>query len=102
MSLQIKFYTKPNCSLCEEVEELLEEMENLFKFSAHRIDITDDLDIYEKYKHQIPVIEIGGKYYLSGKITRKELKQKIQTYKKEDKDEIDKKVKLLLKELFVL
>ncbi|MFQ6082302.1 MAG: glutaredoxin family protein [Candidatus Aminicenantia bacterium] len=83
ISLQIIFYTRPNCPLCEEAEELLEEMENLFSFSINKIDITDDLDIYEKYKHQIPVIEIGNKYYLYGKINRKELKQKIQDYRKD-------------------
>ncbi|MCP2520775.1 glutaredoxin family protein [SCandidatus Aminicenantes bacterium Aminicenantia_JdfR_composite] len=77
-SLKIVFYTKPNCSLCDEAEELLREMETLFKLSIHKIDITTDFKIYNKYKHKIPVIEINNKYCLSGRISGKELKKKIQ------------------------
>lgn len=77
MNLQITFYTKPNCSLCEEAEELLEEMKDLFGFSIFKVNIIKNMSTYEKYKNQIPVIDLGGRYYFSGKISRKELKQKI-------------------------
>lgn len=46
MSLQIKFYTKPNCPLCEEAEELLDEMQRHFDFAVLKIDITTDMDTY--------------------------------------------------------
>ncbi|MFB0565779.1 MAG: glutaredoxin family protein [Candidatus Aminicenantaceae bacterium] len=77
MSLQITFYTKPNCPLCEEAEELLEELKDLFGFSIFKVNIIKNMSTYEKYKNQIPVIDLGGRYYLSGKIDKKELKQKI-------------------------
>lgn len=75
--MQITFYTKPNCPLCEEAEELLEELKDLFGFSIFKVNIIKNMSTYEKYKNQIPVIDLGGRYYLSGKIDKKELKQKI-------------------------
>jgi len=77
MSLQITFYTKPNCPLCEEAEELLDEMKGHFDFSVLKIDITRDMDTYEKFKHRIPVLRLGEQLELAGKITEKELRQKI-------------------------
>jgi glutaredoxin len=75
--MEITFYTKPNCPLCGEAEEILEEMKGLFGFSISKVNIIENMSTYEKYKHQIPVIELGDKSSLSGKIDRKELKQKI-------------------------
>jgi len=76
-TFEIIFYTKPACPLCEEAEELLEKAGDHFAFSVRRIDITRDPDTYEKFKHQIPVLRIGDRYDLSGKIDGKELGQKI-------------------------
>jgi glutaredoxin len=82
MCLQITFYTKPYCPLCEETEELLEEMRRHFDFSVLKIDITQDMDAYEKYKHRIPVLRIGDRWDLSGKIDGKELREKIRAFLK--------------------
>jgi glutaredoxin len=82
MSLQITFYTKPNCPLCEEAEELLDEMRGYFDFSVLKIDITRDIDAYEIFKHRIPVLRLGDLGDLSEKITEKELRQKIRAFLK--------------------
>lgn len=85
MSLQITFYTKPNCPLCEDAEELLDEMRRHFDFSVLKIDITTDMDTYEKYKHRIPVLRLGDLGDLYGRITEKELKQRIRAFSKTSK-----------------
>lgn len=85
MSLQIIFYTKPYCPLCEETEELLEEMRGHFDFSVLKIDITRDMDTYEKFKHRIPVLRLEEQLDLAGKITEKELRQKIGAFLKRRK-----------------
>jgi len=82
MSLQIIFYTKPNCPLCEEAGELLEEMRCHFDFSVLKIDITKEMDTYEKFKHRIPVLRLGDRWDLSGKIRGKELRRKIRAFLK--------------------
>ena len=66
--IEIIFYTKPNCPLCEEAEEILEEIKNNKSITVSQIDITKDMMIYEEYKHRVPVIEIAQKSVLSGRI----------------------------------
>lgn len=67
--IEIVFYTKPNCPLCEEAEEILEEMK--------------DMIVYEEYKHRIPVIEIAKKFELSGRIEKGKLRARIRQAQKE-------------------
>ena len=85
MSLRITFYTKPNCPLCEDAEVLLDDMQRHFDFSVLKIDITTEMNTYEKYKHRIPVLRLGDLGDLSGKITEKELRQSIRAYLKTTK-----------------
>lgn len=73
----IIFYTKPDCPLCEEAEEILEEIKNTKSISVSEIDITKDMMIYEEYKHRVPVIEIAQKSVLSGRVERGKLRASI-------------------------
>lgn len=79
---EIIFYTKPNCPLCEEAEEILEEMKNLYSITVSKIDITKDMIVYEEYKHKIPVIEIAQKFVLSGRIGKGKLRARIRQLQK--------------------
>jgi glutaredoxin len=76
----ITFYTRPDCPLCGEAEMLLDEMSRHFSCSVRKIDITTDMDAFERYRHRIPVIKLGDGWDISGKISPIELKQKIQDY----------------------
>jgi len=80
--IELTFYTKPNCPLCEEAEELLEEMKALESIVVRKIDITKDIMIYEKYKHRIPVIKFSQGLELSGRIERGELRSRIHQVQK--------------------
>ncbi len=77
---EIVLYTKPNCPLCLEVEELLEDIGERLGFSFSKVNILENSHIYEKYKDQIPVVEFGDGQSLFGKISRKELTQKIYAF----------------------
>lgn len=52
----VKLYMKKNCSLCNEVRDLL----SLFEVKIVEIDIEIDPALLEKYMLEIPVIDIGG------------------------------------------
>ena len=59
--MQLQFYTKPDCPLCDEVKEVLQRVRVKTSFVAiEEIDITKNLALFTKYKHLIPVLELEG------------------------------------------
>jgi uncharacterized protein len=60
----VTIYTKPECGLCEEAEEVIEAVRARSVRSAFtlvRRNILEDFADYEKYKHDIPVILLDGR-----------------------------------------
>ena len=62
-SLQLTLYTKPNCSLCDDLLADLVWLQRELPFTVQSQDITGDPDLREKFQYLIPVLEIGGVYY---------------------------------------
>lgn len=60
--LQLKFYTKSDCPLCDEAKIELKKIEAKLPFiSVEEIDITKNIGLFSKYKLKIPVLELNGK-----------------------------------------
>ena len=66
---RVTFYTKPGCHLCEDTEEILEELREVYDLHVTAVDITSDLTIFERYKYEIPVVVVEGGATVSGRIT---------------------------------
>jgi thiol-disulfide isomerase/thioredoxin len=75
MTLSVKFYTKPKCSLCEEVRILLSQLRKEYPLDIEEINILDDPNLYERYKYEIPVLLFPDGSELKGRIVDKELKE---------------------------
>jgi len=75
--LPIKFYTKPKCSLCDEVRIYLNWLRKDFPLEIEEVNILDDPDLYERYKYEIPVLSFPDKFQVSGKIDQGKLKTKL-------------------------
>ena len=59
--IQLQFYTKPDCPLCDKAKVVLQSIEAKASFIAiEEIDITKNLGLFTKYKHLIPVLELDG------------------------------------------
>ena len=59
--MQLQFYTKPDCPLCDEAKRVLQSIEAKTSFfTIEEIDITKNLGLFTKYKHLIPVLELDG------------------------------------------
>ena len=74
----IVIYTKPNCSLCDEALEEIEAVRQLIPFRIEQVGILDDLTLYEKYKHAIPVLCLNGLEIFRHRVNREELMKKLQ------------------------
>jgi glutaredoxin len=59
-------YTKEGCHLCENVISNLEKLASERPLEISRRDISESSEMYERYKHVIPVVDFNGKIMLGG------------------------------------
>ena len=70
--LNVTLYERPDCNLCDEVREQLQDLRAKFPHRLAEVNIENDPELQEKYSEQIPVVEIGP-YKLRAPITRQAL-----------------------------
>src|SRR5699024_4600719 len=75
--LQVIFYTKDDCPLCDEAEALLLLLESDYNLSVEKRDIHTNDEWLERYQLQIPVIDINGKQLTCEEISYESLEQLI-------------------------
>jgi len=76
--VEVVFYTKAGCHLCEDARDLLEEIAEETEYALTEIDIRSDREVFERYRYRIPVILINGETLLEGRIEALELAQAFQ------------------------
>lgn len=84
--MNIKFYTKPDCLLCNDALTLLETLQTMYNFEIDIRNIHDCDDWLEKYFLHIPVIDIEGTTLLGEAIEFTQIETLI---KQKQKDNID-------------
>lgn len=68
--MQLQFYTKPDCPLCDEAKAVLQNIGAQASFlTVEEIDITKDLKLFTKYKYRIPVLELDGQPLFTHHVT---------------------------------
>jgi glutaredoxin len=72
-TIEVTFYTKAGCHLCEDARELLEEIAEQTEYTLTEIDIRHDPATFEAYRYRIPVILINQETLLEGRIDADEL-----------------------------
>ncbi|MDV6378426.1 glutaredoxin family protein [Sporosarcina sp. GW1-11] len=66
--MKFKFYTRPDCPLCVEAEQMLRLVAEDYAVEWETFNIEEDDEIHEKYMLMIPVLERNGEVVLYGKI----------------------------------
>ena len=59
MTIEISFYTKSNCKLCDEAKDLLSSLQKEFPHKVSFIQIDQDSDLEAEYGLDIPILKIG-------------------------------------------
>lgn len=70
--LTVTLYTRKDCKLCDDVKAELTELQSQYPHRLAEVDIDSDASLTEKYRHIIPVVEVGP-YSLKAPITRQKL-----------------------------
>ena len=74
---EVVLYTRDGCSLCRTAKEILLAVRREVDFDFREIDIGWSGELYEDYKHDIPVIEVDGKRAFKYRVDRAALKQRL-------------------------
>jgi len=61
MMQRVVLYSKAGCHLCEVVEQTIGFVGKKRAFEFEKRDITEDRALFERYKHDIPVIAVNGR-----------------------------------------
>ncbi len=73
----VEIYSKKECHLCDEAKAIIKKVKNDTVFELLEIDITSDSEIFEKYKYDIPVININGIIAFKYKVDENEFRRKL-------------------------
>jgi glutaredoxin len=57
----ITIYSKPDCHLCDRAKEVVERCRSKADFTVEVIDISQDPELFERYRNDIPLIFLDGK-----------------------------------------
>ena len=76
----VTIFTKPECGLCEEAEEVIEAVRAraALPFELIRRNILDRFEDYEHYKHDIPVILLDGVEVARHRVTEQQLREALE------------------------
>ena len=74
MQHTLAVYGKPDCHLCQEVEEMLMRLRREYTFTFEKVNILDDSALEKKYRYAIPVIVLDGRLELAAPILERELR----------------------------
>jgi thioredoxin reductase (NADPH) len=66
-------YSRPGCSLCEELQAELSLVPAVGSYPIEVIDIDSDAAARARYGHKIPVLLFGGTLVCHGRLDREEL-----------------------------
>ena len=66
---RVLLYTKPGCHLCDDMLDMLRVALRGTGIAVAERNIALDLDDYERYKHDIPVLMIDGREVARHRIT---------------------------------
>jgi glutaredoxin len=75
--IQLQFYTKPDCPLCDKAKTILRQVGQKIPIQVEEIDITANLGLFTKYKNLIPVLEMDGKRLFVYRIDGRKLRRKL-------------------------
>jgi len=77
---QIIFYTKENCSLCDDAYALLKLFQNYYQFDLIERDIYSNDKWLEEFQLLIPVVELGSRIIDCEEINYDVLEEAIKNY----------------------
>jgi len=77
-AVNIVLWGKPDCSLCDKAQAILERVAREYPLTIDKRDITGDDAAFARYRDVIPVFEIDGGPSFEGKISEHRLRKALE------------------------
>jgi hypothetical protein len=77
--MYVQVYTKVGCSLCDEALALLGRVLQGQPHRLEEIDIYTSAELFERYRHEVPVVRIDGADVLRLKFTEADVRRAVDT-----------------------
>ena len=75
--LELTLYTRRDCGLCREMEELLESELPRFAAKLRRIEIDGDAALEASYGQEVPVLFVNGRKAFKFRCTARDLRKRL-------------------------
>jgi glutaredoxin len=79
--LELVLYTRADCELCREMQEIIDSELPRFNARLTRVEIDGNPELEERFGHEVPVLFVNGrkafKYRCSGRELRKRLLREV-------------------------
>lgn len=72
---RLTLYTKRDCPLCDEAQELLARLAPELGFVVDEVDIEADAGLLRRYRYDIPVLAHDGEVLLSAPLEEREVRR---------------------------
>jgi glutaredoxin len=75
--IELTLYTRRECDLCREMEELLESELPRFVTELHRIEIDGDAALEASHGQEVPVLFVNGRKAFKFRCTARDLRKRL-------------------------
>ena len=77
MSRTLRYYSKPDCPLCEKSRPVVEKLARAFGLTLEEIDILSDAALEARYGERIPALVLGDRELGWGRLSQRALERKL-------------------------
>jgi len=77
-ALEVTFYTRPGCHLCEAAKTAIEPLLTEFSAPLREVNIDEDALLTERYGWDIPVIFVGSRKAAKHRVNVKQFRRQLQ------------------------
>ena len=75
---QVTLYTRTGCHLCDEVKEVIRQLQKKERFAFHEVDIDRDPELRARFNEEVPVIFLNGKKAFKYRVDPREFRKRLQ------------------------
>ncbi|MEE8409568.1 MAG: glutaredoxin family protein [Myxococcota bacterium] len=75
--VRVEIFSGPDCHLCDEAKAVLEDLRRELDFELVEHSIHDDPELYERYRLEIPVVQIDGRKAFKYRVDRDDAEERI-------------------------